>query len=182
MSAYHAMLSHFPVALWLSAALVMLWRAASSARLAVVAGQALPLLLGWATLTGLITFVVGLLVWPFEALSASPLGRNHLLLASWTITFWIVVLALVLRAGAGLWQGPWRVVMAALALIGIALLSLTGALGGHLIGNPTMVGDILRHLGWEIYTSFYVPNLMLVAMIAVAISLPLIALHWRRKS
>ena len=52
-------------------------------------------------------------------------------------------------------------VMAGLALLGSALLGITGTLGGHLVGIYTQVSDALRPLGWEVYTTFYVPNLTL---------------------
>ncbi|MBZ2189337.1 hypothetical protein K8B33_09525 [Alcanivorax sp. JB21] len=179
MSAYHALLSHFPVALWITATLIIVWRSLSAATLAQAAARLLPLLLLWAALMGLITFSAGLLIWPLEAVSASPLARNHLLAASWTLAYWVLLLALCWRGGNLIWHGSWRLLMPALALIGVTLLGVTGALGGHLIGNPTMIGSLLRALGWEIYTTFYLPGWMLVLTLAGALLFLGLAWLWR---
>jgi hypothetical protein len=48
--------------------------------------------------------------------------------------------------------------MAGLALLGSVLLGITGTLGGHLVGIYTDVAAVLRWLGWEVYTTFYVPS------------------------
>jgi hypothetical protein len=49
--------------------------------------------------------------------------------------------------------------MAGLAILGAVLLGITGTLGGHLVGIYTDVSEMLRLLGWEVYTTFYVPTL-----------------------
>jgi hypothetical protein len=61
--------------------------------------------------------------------------------------------------------------MAALALLGSALLGITGTLGGHLVGIYSDVSDGLRLLGWEVYTTFYVPNMTLVTLLVIAVVL-----------
>ncbi len=61
--------------------------------------------------------------------------------------------------------------MAGLAILGSALLGITGTLGGHLVGIYTEVSEVLRLLGWEVYTTFYVPDSTLVAKIIAAIVL-----------
>ena len=58
--------------------------------------------------------------------------------------------------------------MAGLAILGAVLLGITGTLGGHLVGIYTDVSEMLRLLGWEVYTTFYVPDVTLI-LIAVAI-------------
>ncbi|MDP3338119.1 MAG: hypothetical protein Q8S51_15160, partial [Rhodoferax sp.] len=58
-----------------------------------------------------------------------------------------------------------------LALLGSALLGITGTLGGHLVGIYSDVSAGLRLLGWEVYTTFYVPNMTLVALLVIAVLL-----------
>jgi ABC-type glucose/galactose transport system permease subunit len=58
--------------------------------------------------------------------------------------------------------------MLGLAGLGAGLLTVTGTLGGHLTGTATAVSQVLRYLGWEVYTTFYVPDMTLI-VIAVAI-------------
>jgi NADH:ubiquinone oxidoreductase subunit 6 (subunit J) len=64
--------------------------------------------------------------------------------------------------------------MAGLALMGSALLGITGTLGGHLVGIYTEVSDGLRLLGWEVFTTYYVPDLTLLALAALALLLTII--------
>ena len=52
----------------------------------------------------------------------------------------------------------------------------TGTLGGHLVGNYTQVGEVLRALGWEIYTTYYVPNLTIGVLIVLAIVMALLGM------
>ncbi len=70
--------------------------------------------------------------------------------------------------------------MAALALLGSALLGITGTLGGHLVGVYTEVSEVLRLFGWEVYRTFYVPTFTLVAIAAAAIALVAIGLWGAR--
>ena len=71
--------------------------------------------------------------------------------------------------------------MAGLALLGSLLLGVTGTLGGHLVGIYTELSQVLRLLGWEVFTTFYVPNVTL-AVIGV-ITLLLIGLGlWGRRA
>ncbi len=74
------------------------------------------------------------------------------------------------RCHVAVWDGVMRWVMAGLAVLGSALLGITGTLGGHLVGIHTEVASALRLLGWEVYTTFYVPDTTLIA-IAVAVVL-----------
>jgi hypothetical protein len=110
-------------------------------------------------------------VWPWEALSSTPMGRNHMLLATWTVAYWALLLVTRWIQGEAVWNGPTRWVMAGLAILGAALLGITGTLGGHLIGVYTEVVDVLRRLGWEVYTTFYLPTLTLIIVVLAAILL-----------
>lgn len=123
---------------------------------------------------------MGLMVWPWETISASALGRNHVLTASWTVTYWAAVLFVRWRRGEAVWNGMTRWIMAGLALLGSALLGITGTLGGHLVGIYTEVSVALRMLGWDVYTTYYVPDMTLVAIGVIAALL--LGLGWWSRS
>lgn len=164
MSGYHVVLVHFPIALWMTATLAILWRAISDGPLAKAIDRALVPLLAVGFVAGLAAYAVGLMVWPWETISSTPLGRNHVLLATWTMAYWALLLATRWIQGEAVWQGPMRWVMAGLAVLGSALLGVTGTLGGHLVGIYTDVSEVLRLFGWEVYTTFYLPMLTLAAI------------------
>jgi hypothetical protein len=176
MAAYHVVLVHFPIALWMTAALAIVIRALSDGLLAKAIDRALVPLLALGLITGLAAYAVGLMVWPWEALSATPLGRNHMLLATWTVAYWTLILVTRWVQGEAIWRGPSRYVMAGLAVLGTALLAVTGTLGGHLVGQYTPVVEALRYFGWEPYTTFYVPTVTLLLLVIA--SLALIAVGW----
>jgi len=180
MAAYHVVLVHFPIALWMTATLAILWRAVSDGPLARVVDGALVPFLTIGFISGLVAFAVGLRVWPWEMLSSTPLGRNHMLVATWTLACWALLLVTRWLHGEAVWQGATRWIMAALALLGSALLGITGTLGGHLVGIYTEVSQVLRLFGWEVYTTFYVPTFTLVAIGAAAIALAVIGLWGAR--
>ena len=180
MAAYHAVLVHFPIALLMTATLAILLRAISDGPLARAVDRALVPLLAVGLLSGVVAFVVGFLVWPWEAISSTPLGRNHMLLATWTLAYWALVLATRWIQGEAVWDGATRWVMAGLAILGSGLLGITGTLGGHLVGIYTEVSEALRFIGWEVYTTFYVPNLTLAAILLAAIVLATIGI-WGSK-
>ena len=180
MAAYHAVLVHFPIALLMTATLAILWRAVSDGPLARAADRALVPLLVLGVLGGLVAYAVGLMVWPWEALSASPLGRNHMLLATWTLSYWTLLLVARWTIGEAIWDGMTRWVMAGLAFLGSALLGITGTLGGHLVNNYTELSEVLRFFGWEVFTTYYVPNFTLLAIVLAAIVLAAIGLWGRR--
>lgn len=176
MAPYHVMLVHFPIALWTTAALIILLRAFSDGTLARAADGALTFLLFLGAVAGALAFGAGLLVWPTEAVSSSPLARNHLLLAGWSLAYWIVLWLLRWRGGERVWEGLWRWLMLGLAVLGVGLQTITGTLGGYLAGNPSMVSEIVRRLGWEVFTTFYLPDWilgLLVVSSAVMIGLGL---------
>ncbi len=179
MAGYHVVLVHFPTALWMTAALAIIYRAFFDGPLAQSIDRALVPLLSIALIFGIAAYCVGLLVWPFEAISASPLGRNHMLLATWTTAYWALLLVLRWRRGQAIWQGTMRFVTAGLAAIGAVLLGITGTLGGHLIGVYTDVSQVLRKLGWEVYSTFYLPNMTLIALGIISLVLIVIGLRAR---
>jgi hypothetical protein len=182
MAGYHVVLVHFPEALLMTATLVILLRAVSDGALARATDRALVPLLAFGLITGVAAYVVGLLVWPWEAISASALGRNHVLLATWTMAYWALVLATRWIQGEAVWQGPMRWIMVGLGLLGSVLLGITGTLGGHLVGIYTDVSQVLRLMGWEVYTTFYVPNLTLILLIVAAVLLVVIGAWGARQS
>lgn len=169
MAAYHVVLVHFPIALWMTATLAILWRVVSDGPLAKAIDRALVPLLTIGLLSGLTAYAVGLLVWPWETLSSTPLGRNHMLLASWTVAYWALLLATRWIQGEAVWEGVMRWIMGGLAILGSVLLGITGTLGGHLVGIYTEVSQALRVLGWEVFTTFYVPTFTLAAICAVTL-------------
>jgi hypothetical protein len=171
MAGYHVVLVHFPIALWMTATLAILLRAVSDGPLARAVDRALVPLLSIGVVVGLAAYAVGLLVWPWEALSATPLGRNHMLLATWTVAYWALLLVTRWIQGEAIWEGVSRWVMAGLALLGSALLGITGTLGGHLVGIYTEVSEALRFFGWEVYTTFYVPDVTLATIVVAAVAL-----------
>ena len=69
MAAYHVVLVHFPIALWMTATLAILWRAVSDGALAKAIDRALVPLLTIGLLSGIAAFAVGLMVWPWETVS-----------------------------------------------------------------------------------------------------------------
>ena len=180
MAGYHAVLVHFPIALLMTATLAILVRALSDGALAKAVDRALVPLLAVGVLAGVVAYVVGLLVWPWEAISASPLGRNHMLLATWTLAYWGLLLATRWIVGEAIWDGMTRWVMAGLALLGAGLLGIAGTLGGHLVGIYTDLSEVLRFFGWEVFTTYYVPNSTLLVIVIAAILLAAIGLWGRR--
>lgn len=174
MAPYHAVLVHFPVALWTTAALVILVRALSAGALARAADRALVPLLALSVLAGLAAYLVGLFVWPLEAVAASPLGRNHVLAATWSLAYWTLLLLTRWRKGEAIWQGVNRWVMLGLGALGAVLLTVTGTLGGHLTGKPTAVSQVLHWLGWDVYHTYYVPDITLGVLVVAIVALPVI--------
>ena len=170
MGPYHIVLTHFPIALWTLAMAVILLRVLSAGPLARRLDQALVPLLTVALLFGLAAYATGTQVWDWESISASPLGRNHLMLAAWTVALWAVVWWLRWRRGEAVWEGGMRWAMAALALLGAVLLAITGTLGGHLMSAPTDLSKLLRHLGWEPLVLRDVPGLAVARTIAMLVN------------
>jgi hypothetical protein len=181
MAAYHTVLVHFPIALLMTATLAILVRAVSAGPLAQAVDRALVPLMAIGVLAGVVAYVVGLLVWPWETISSTPLGRNHMLVATWTLAYWVLLLVTRWIQGEAVWEGAMRWIMAGLAILGSGLLGITGTLGGHLIGIYTEVAQVLRLLGWEVHTTYYVPNLTLAAILVAAVVLTVIGILGRRR-
>jgi hypothetical protein len=180
MAAYHVVLVHFPIALWLTAALAIVWRALSDGPVAQAIDRALVPLLVLGLASGVFSVLVGLMVWPWDAVSTSPMGRNHILLAVWTTAYWTVMLITRAVQGEALWSGMGRWIMAGLALLGAGLLGITGTLGGHLAGIYTDLSKVLRAFGWEVHRTFYVPDTTLMALVGAAVVLFAIAWFSRK--
>jgi hypothetical protein len=174
---YHAIMVHFPVAFWLVASGAILYRAASAGPLARALDRVLPVLLVVGVAMGVVAYVFGQLVWPPETLQKTPLGRNHMLGATWTLSCWSAVLYLRWRAGEAVWESRTnRLVMAIVGLLGASLLAITGTLGGHLHGAPAYLSELLRLVGFDVYTTFYVPNWVLVLLAGATVAMPILAL------
>jgi uncharacterized membrane protein len=165
MGPYHVMLVHFPIALWTTAALIIMLRTFSDGALARAADGALTLLLFLGAVAGAVAFGVGLMVWPLEAATTSPLARNHMLLAGWSLAYWSVLWIVRWRGGERVWHGIWKWLMLGLAALGVGLQTITGTLGGYLAGNPSAVSELLRRMGWEVFTTFYLPAWLLVVVV-----------------
>lgn len=181
MAPYHVVMVHFPIALWMTATLAILLRAFSAGALARAVDRALVPLLSLGLVFGVIAFSIGLMVWPWETISSSALARNHVLSASWTLAYWAMLLFVRWRHGEAVWGGVSRWIMAGFAILGSALLGITGTLGGHLVGIYTEVSELLRLLGWDVYTTYYVPDMTLA--IAIVVCVVLLGLgEWTRRS
>ena len=176
MGPYHAIMVHFPVSLWMVASGIIVFRAVSDGELARALDRVLVPLLVIGVVTGLIAYTLGQLVWPSSTLQKTPLGRNHMMGATWTLSYWVAVLFLRWRAGEHVWESRHRrLVMVILGALGAALLAITGTLGGHLHGAPAYLSEILRMLGWDVYTTFYVPTWVLGVLGVVIVAMPVLA-------
>jgi len=179
---YHAVLVHFPVALWTTVALLVLYRTFSNSVLAHAADKVLVPLLLLSILSGLAAVVSGLLIFPLEAAGASPLIRNHILAASWSLAYWTAFLVTRWINGDTVWQGANRWMMLGLAILGTVLIVVTGTLGGHIAGKPTTVSIVIKWLGWDVYHTFFVPDAMLWLILAGIILLPILGWWGSRQS
>ena len=176
MGPYHAIMVHFPVSLWMVASGIIVFRAVSDGELARALDRVLVPLLVIGVATGLMAYTLGQLVWPPSTLQKTPLGRNHMMGATWTLSYWAAVLFLRWRAGEHVWESRQRrLVMVILGALGAGLLAITCTLGGHLHGAPAYLSEILRMLGWDVYTTFYVPNWVLGVLGVVIIAMPVMA-------
>ena len=182
MAAYHVVLIHFPIALWIVSSLAIAIRVFNGGPLGQAMDRALPVFLVLGLVFGAAAYLAGILIWPWETLSSTPMGRNHMLTASWSFSFFALLTAIRLLHGERIWLGLSRWVMLLLAGIGVVLVGVTGTLGGHLIGNYTEVGEVLRFLGWEIHTTYYVPNMTLIMIAIVSVLLIAIAFMGRGRS
>jgi hypothetical protein len=177
MGPYHAIMVHFPVAFWIVSSGIVIYRACSDATLARALDRVLPVLLVIGVLTGLVSYALGQFVWSPSAVQKTPLGRNHMIGATWTLACWAAVLYLRTRVGEPVWSSPVRrIVMGTLGVVGGVLLAVTGTLGGHLHGAPAHLSDLLRLIGFDVYTTFYVPTWALVVVAGAIVAMPVMAI------
>jgi len=168
---YHILVAHFPVALWMSAYLFILIRTFSDSEFAVRLQKAIWPLAALGTLAGFVTYGLGLTIYPWSAITESPLGRNHIMLATWTLSYWTVMSVLGYRFRRHLFDGAQRWITFTLATIGALVITITGTLGGSLTGTPSLVTKSLGYIGWNVYMTFYLPTWMLVVYGAGAVLL-----------
>ena len=178
---YHILMAHFPVALWMAAYLFILIRCLSDGQFAVRLQKAIWPLAALGTLAGFVTYGLGLTIYPWSAITESPLGRNHIMLATWTLSYWTVMSLLGYRFRRHLFEGAQRWITLVLATIGAAVITITGTLGGSLGGTPSLVTKSLSWIGWDVYMTFYLPTWMLVVFFAGAIALIVTGIIGRRR-
>jgi len=181
MAVYHILVTHFPVALWLTAYLFIFFRTFSDSELAVRLQKAVWPLILLGSLAGGVAYVLGLLIYPWSAITSSPLGRNHIMLATWTLSYWTVMGVLGYRYRRFLFNGMQRWVTFTLASIGAIVVTITGTLGGSLTGTPSLVTKSLGLIGWNVYMTFYLPTWMILLYIAGAIVLIALGVAGRRR-
>nr|WP_306264825.1 hypothetical protein [Pararhizobium sp. IMCC3301] len=178
---YHILVAHFPVGLWMTAYLFILIRSFSDSEFAVRLQKAIWPVAALGTLAGFVTYSLGLTIYPWSAITESPLGRNHIMLATWTLSYWTVMSVLGYRFRRNLFDGGQRWVTFTLATIGALVITITGTLGGSLTGTPSLVTKSLSYIGWNVYMTFYLPTWMLLvyglgAVLLIAIGI----VGWRR--
>lgn len=177
MAPYHHMMAHFPIALMsLAFVLILLRIFTTSETVRKVEASVLIYGLGIGVAGGVAALITGLLIWPAEATVTATMGRNKILIASWTLAVWTMVLALRWRTGDKIWDGPGRYLMLGLGAFGTILVSTTGTLGGHLLGSPSRLSGVLNQFGWNVYQTYFVPNwvvgvLVVVGIIGIALGL-----------
>ena len=171
MAVYHVLVVHFPIALWMTAYFFIFLRTFSNAELVVRLEKSIWPLILLGSLAGAVAFILGLQIYPWSAITQSPLGRNHIMLATWTLSYWTVMGILGYRLRHHLFDVGQRWITFVLASIGALVVMITGTLGGSLNGTPSFVTKSLGLIGWDVYTTFYLPNWMLLVFAAGAILL-----------
>jgi len=177
---YHILVAHFPVGLWVTAYLFILIRTFSDSTIAVQLQKAIWPVAALGTLAGFVTYGLGLTIYPWSAITESPLGRNHILLATWTLSYWTVMSVLGYRFRRHLFDGAQRWITFTLATVGALVITITGTLGGSLTGTPSLVTKSLSWIGWNVYNTFYLPTWMLVVYFAGAVLLVAIGIKGYR--
>ena len=172
MNAYHGMLVHFPMALLLLASvliLIQIWLKQMNSYLMSVR---LLLLLG--LLSGILSIVIGFMIWPMEAYLHSPNARNHILATACSM-FGYLMLYFIYRANIKPGDLASKLILSLYVLTVSFLLILTGTLGGNLAGNPSGLPALLKSLGWDLNYTMYLSNIglaltMLISLIIIASS------------
>lgn len=180
MSGIHHILVYFPVGLWALSALMILVGALLPGRMAEISRAALLPMLALSLLAALVAIISGLLTWPLEASIASPLARNHILTALWSLGVFTMLTALVWRAGSAAFDGARRWVLLLLALIGTFIFATAGTLGGYLAGSTPQFSALLKLLGWDVYHTFFVPTWVIAVMVLIGIACAALGLKGRR--
>ena len=155
MTAYHHIMAHFPIALLLISTLFMLLRIISNHSTLVSLEKSVPGLLVFGLLGSIAAFITGMILWPLEASLSSPMAKNKILFSAWAMMAWLSVAVVRIRAGSDLWQRQLKWPVMLLAIIAAGLLSVSGALGGYLMGSPSDFSTLLNLLGWNVYQTFY---------------------------
>lgn len=177
MGPYHAIMVHFPVGFLTVAAGSVIFRALSDSALARAFDRVLVATLLIGVATGLMAYTLGQFVWPPATLQATPLGRNHMMGATWLLSSWSAVLFLRWRRGERVWEGRVnRAAMLSLGGLGVLQLAVTGTIGGHLHGAPAYVGEILRMLGLDLYQTGFVPDWVLAVLAVTIVAMPALAI------
>lgn len=158
MIAYHHILVHFPTAFLLLASFLLLLRSVSNNSLVIKLEKSTPMLLVFGLISAFLAFISGIILWPTEAILASPMAKNKILFAAWAIMAWIGVAAVRLRAGEAIWETSLRWPLVVFAMLAAGFLGTAGALGGYLIGSPSDFSALLKLLGWNIYQTFHAPS------------------------
>jgi uncharacterized membrane protein len=182
MSGIHHMLVHFPLGFWALATLMILVGALLPGRIAEISRSALLPVLLLSLLAALAAIASGFLVWPIEASVSSPLARNHILTALWSLGVFTLLTVLVWRAGNSAFDGARRWVLILLAVIGISIFAITGTLGGHLVGATTSFSELLMLFGWDVYHTFFVPTWVIAVMMLIGIAVGSLGLMNQRKT
>lgn len=164
MTAIHHMLIPLPLGIWTVAALLMFLAARGKPDWAQRALQPL-LLLG--LISGLAAAISGFLSWDFQALLSSPMSRNKIVLAVWSLSWWGMLWALHTIHGPKLYQPGRALVMVVLGIIGLGLAALTGFLGGQLAGVSSQLTELIHVLGFEIYTTIRLPAWTLIVLLGI---------------
>ncbi len=182
MSGIHHMLVHFPLGFWTLASLMILVGSFSNGRLAEISREGLLPVLVLSLLAAAITIASGLLVWPLEAALASPLTRNHILTALWSLGIFTMLTVMAWRAGSGAFDGARRWVLVVLALMGMSIFATTGTIGGHLVGATTQFSEVLKLFGWDVYNTFYVPTWVVGTLVVIGLVCAVAGLLSRRSN
>ncbi|MBA2778327.1 DUF2231 domain-containing protein [Billgrantia kenyensis] len=167
MLSLHHILIHFPIGLWLLGTLLILLGAMTNGRLAENSRTALLPVLVVGLLGAVVSLISGVLIWPMEANLHSPMIRNHILMALWTVAVFGLLTLLVWRAGAAAFEGARRWVLVILSLYGSLLLMTTGTLGGYLAGAASPFSNLLR---WNVFTTYYSPTWVVAVMVLVGLA------------
>lgn len=180
MAPYHHIMAHFPMGLLFLGFWIILIRAFSDGQMVRRLDHVLPVLLVIGLLGGVVTYLTGLFIWPQEAVTASPMGRNKLLFSAWAMAAWTVVAFVRLRGGEEVWNTSLRWPLIVMTLIAGGMLAITGTLGGYLLGSPSDFSIGLRAVGWDVYSTFYSPTWAIGVAVAAAVLIALQGLIGKR--